>query len=153
MKSCLLLPVAVVLAAGLLASCSSQSNEDAEAAIGTWSTSEDAKIQNDLSVVAELYSRVNRGSHQQGTAVTTSFDNPLTLGRVELSCYGDGTITGTLAVTTANGSSTIQFPDFRCGDGTQPLDLPQSQLVGVLKLGLSVSDSSRESAWILTARE
>jgi hypothetical protein len=136
----------------LLAACSAPEGVDDDAAIGRWTSKQDAKVRDDPSAVSVLYARVDRQS-AKGSVIKTTFKTPITIDRLELSCYGRGTLDGSLTVSATRSSSSVDYPELQCGADPQTLQLTKGALRDVKELSFSGTNSSQASAWQLVGRD
>ncbi|MDP4332424.1 hypothetical protein Q7F20_03505 [Curtobacterium sp. A7_M15] len=109
-------------------------------------------VKNDPSAISVLYALVDRHS-PKGSVIKTTFKSPITIDHLELSCYGSGTLDGSLTVNATNSSSSVDYPDLQCGAHSQSLQLAKDALKNVKELSFSATDSSQTSAWQLIARD
>ena len=86
-------------------------------------------------------------SEESGEGVSISFDEPVTLDRVEFVCFGDGTMSGTITTDLASGGSAGESQSLACEQGTQVLAMPSAAGAEIVAMRFEAYDSSAESAW------
>lgn len=75
------------------------------------------------------------------------FDEPVTLDRVEVVCFGTGTMSGTISLELTNGDSAEASQSLQCDHGWQVLNVSPSQQADVAAMRFKAFESTTESAW------
>jgi hypothetical protein len=145
MRHARLTAVPIVLGLSLLVGCSSV--DASNPAVPEWMAEQESMPLPD-GAVAGLSAMVSADeSEEAGEGVSISFDEPVTLDRIEFDRFGDAAMTGTITLDLASGGSTSASQSLACDEGTQVLALPSPQGTEVVAVRFEAYDSSAESAW------
>ncbi|GAA4189967.1 hypothetical protein GCM10022219_06550 [Microbacterium oryzae] len=140
-----LMAVPVVLGLSLLVGCASV--DAADPAVPEW-MAEQASMPLPDGAGAGFSAMVSVDeSKESGEGDSVSFNEPVTLDRVEFDCFGDATMTGMITLDLASGGSTSASQSLACDQGTQVLALPSPRGTEVVAVRFEAYDSSVESAW------
>jgi hypothetical protein len=119
-------------------------------AVNRWVTAHDA-AEHEPDVLGVLSGRVDAGPGGEDVSgdVRITFSRPAQLSVVEFSCFGDGTIAGTVVTTAGSRSFSTGFDAVTCSDGPQRVPLGTSAREDIDEVAFAAGDSSRDGAWQL----
>ncbi|MBD8609097.1 hypothetical protein IFT77_01170 [Frigoribacterium sp. CFBP 13729] len=144
----------VTLCAVSLAGCSEDDPGEQARDIALWLDQAPSSVQDDGDVLAVLASLVERGEEADGDEISATFEEPVTIRRVELECFGDGSVEGLFGLTSATGAGAVETTSARasCAEGVVELDIPESSREGVTKVSFSSVASTEKGAWRVIVR-
>ncbi|GAA4190010.1 hypothetical protein GCM10022219_06680 [Microbacterium oryzae] len=99
--------------------------------------------------MASLSSLISTATNPEESSGGASmlFDEPVTLDRVEVVCFGTGTMSGTISLELTNGDNDEASQSFQCDQGRQILNVSPSRRADVAAMRFEASESTTESAW------
>ncbi len=144
----------MTLCAVSLAGCSEDDPGEQAGDIALWLDQAPSSVQDDGDVLAVLASLVERGEEADGDEISATFEEPVTIRRVELECFGDGSVEGLFGLTSAAGAGAVDTTSARasCAEGVVELDIPESSREGVTKVSFSSVASTDKGAWRVIVR-
>ncbi|KQQ25577.1 hypothetical protein [Frondihabitans sp. Leaf304] len=136
----------------VLAGCSSEPVVD-QAAMDKWSTKQDAAARGD-GVLGALSAPISTRNPKPGVdkGITITFAKATDIEGFDFSCFGGGTMSGTLTTSAGSLGTTNTVESLSCSKGAQPLHLSRAGRTGVDKVGFSAFDASQDSAWQVIIR-
>jgi hypothetical protein len=142
----------VTLCAVSLVGCSEDHPGEQAGDIALWLDQAPSAVQDDGDQLAVLASLVERGEEADGDEISAAFKEPVTIRRVELECFGDGSVEGLFGLTSAAGAVDTTSARASCAEGVLELDIPESSREGVTKVSFSSVASTEKGAWRLIVR-
>ena len=142
----------VSLCAVSLVGCSEEDPGDQASDIALWLDQAPSAVQDDGDALAVLASLVERGQEADGDQISAAFKEPVTIRRVELECFGDGSVEGLFSLTSAAGAVDTTSARASCAEGVLELDIPESFREGVTKVSFSSVESTEKGAWRVIVR-
>jgi hypothetical protein len=142
----------VTLCAASLVGCSEDHPGEQAGDIALWLDQAPSAVQDDGDQLAVLASLVERGEEADGDEISAAFKEPVTIRRVELECFGDGSVEGLFGLTSAAGAVDTTSARASCAEGVLELDIPESSREGVTKVSFSSVASTEKGAWRLIVR-
>jgi hypothetical protein len=142
----------VTLCAVSLVGCSEVDPGDQASDIALWLEQAPSAVQDDGDEVAVLASLVERGEEADGDEISATSEEPVTIRRVELECFGDGSVEGLFGLTSAAGAVETTSARASCAEGVLELDIPESSREGVTKVSFSSVASTENGAWRVIVR-
>lgn len=109
-------------------------------------------MQDDGDELAVLAAVVDRGEEAGGSEISATFEESVTIRRVELECFGDGSVEGLFGLTSAAGAVDTTPARASCAEGVLALDIPESSREGVTKVSFSSVASTEKGAWRVIVR-
>jgi hypothetical protein len=147
---CLL--VLALCAVSSLVGCSEDDPGAQAGDIALWLDQGPSAVQDDGEYLAVLASLVERGEGADGDEISAAFKEPVTLRRVGLECFGDGSVEGLFGLTSAAGAVDTTSARASCAEGVLELDIPESSREGVTKVSFSSVASAERGAWRVIVR-
>lgn len=138
-----------------LAGCSAEPDVDRasvdQVAMDKWSTKQEAAAQGD-GILGALAAGISSHAPKPGVddGIKITFAKPTDIGDIDFSCFGGGTMSGTLTTLAGSLGTTNTIESLSCSNGAQPLHLSRAGRTGVDKVGFSAFDASQDSAWQVT---
>jgi hypothetical protein len=119
--------------------------------VNKWSTRQDAAAQGD-GVLGALAAPISTLDPKPGVdeGITITFAKAKDIKRFDVSCFGGGTVSGTLTTLAGSLSTTNTINSLSCSKGTQPLHISKAGRTDVTKVTFSAFDASQDSAWQVT---
>jgi hypothetical protein len=148
-----LLPALAAVGALVLTGCSGPAPVD-DAALERWSAARTAAVDGDDDAMGELFARADAGQAEEdpGTQVSTTFPGPVRVDALEFSCFGDGTVVGTVEIESGGVTETSTADPMQCGEPPVRIRVSERTLRKVDRVGFGATDASRDTAWFLTVR-
>jgi hypothetical protein len=143
----LLCLLVVTLCAVSLVGCSEDDPGDQAGDIALWLDQAPSAVQDDGDELAVLAALVEQGEEAGGDEISATFKEPVTIKRVELECFGDGSVEGLFGLTSAAGAVDTTSARASCAEGVLELDIPESSREGVTKVSFSSVASTEKGAW------
>ena len=140
------------LCAVSLVGCSEADPGEQTGDIALWLDQAPSSVQDDGDVLAVLASLVERGEEADGDEISATFEEPVSIRRVELECFGDGSVEGLLGLTSAAGAVDTTSARASCAEGVLELDIPESSREGVTRVSFSSVASTEKGAWRVIIR-
>ena len=144
--------VVVTLCAVSLVGCSEDDPGEQAGDIALWLDQAPSAVQDDGDELAVLASLVEQGEEAGGDEISATFKEPVTIKRVELECFGDGSVEGLFGLTSAAGAVDTTSARASCAEGVLELDIPESSREGVTKVSFSSVASTEKGAWRVIVR-
>ncbi|PZE62905.1 hypothetical protein DEJ33_00165 [Curtobacterium sp. MCPF17_047] len=144
--------IAPLVAVLVLGGCTQEPFDPA--AVGRWSASSKAAVQGDDDVLVVLSAEISAGQteeHAHGSVAST-FAGPVEIDALELSCFGDGTMSTEVELESHGSTVTYGAEPMQCGGRPQRLRVPAKWRHDVDRVGFGGGDSTADSAWQLTVR-
>jgi len=142
----------VSLCAVSLVGCSEVDPGDQAGDIALWLDEAPSAVEDDGGELAVLEAQVERGEEADGDEISAAFKEPVTIRRVELECFGDGSVEGLLGLTSAAGTFGTTSARASCATGVLELDIPEPFREGVTKVSFSSVASTEMGAWRVIVR-
>jgi len=142
----------VTLCTVSLAGCSEDDPGEQARDIALWLGQAPSAAPDDGDQLAVLAAVVERGEEAGGNEVSAAFEEPVTIRRVELECFGDGSIEGLFGLTSTAGTVDTTPARASCAEGVLELDIPESSRKGVTNVSFSSVASTEKGAWRVIVR-
>jgi hypothetical protein len=142
----------VTLCAVSLVGCSEVDPGEQAGDIALWLDQAPSAAQDDGDELVVLAAVADRGEEASGSAISATFEEPVTIRRVELECFGDGSVEGLFGLTSAAGAVDTTSARASCAEGVLELDIPESSREGVTKVSFSSVASTEKGAWRVIVR-
>ena len=142
----------VTLCAVSLVGCSEVDPGEQAGDIALWLDQAPSAAQDDGDELVVLAAVADRGEEASGSAISATFEEPVTIRRVELECFGDGSVEGLFGLTSAAGAVDTTPARASCTEGVLELDIPESSREGVTKVSFSSVASTEKGAWRVIVR-
>ncbi|ROS61221.1 hypothetical protein EDF38_0307 [Frigoribacterium sp. PhB160] len=142
----------MTLCAVSLVGCSEVDPGEQAGDIALWLDQAPSAVRDDGDELAVLAAVADRGEEAGGSEISVTFEEPVTIRRVELECFGDGSVEGLLGLTSAAGAVDTTSARASCTEGVLELDIPESSREGVTKVSFSSVASTEKGAWRVIVR-
>ncbi|MBD8705005.1 hypothetical protein [Frigoribacterium sp. CFBP 13712] len=142
----------MTLCAVSLAGCSEVDPGEQAGDIALWLDQAPSAVQDDGDELVVLAAVADRGEGAGGSAISATFEEPVTIRRVELECFGDGSVEGLFGLTSATGAVDTTSARASCAEGVLELDIPESSRKGVTNVSFSSVASTENGAWRVIVR-
>ncbi|ROQ38738.1 hypothetical protein EDF46_2379 [Frondihabitans sp. PhB188] len=136
----------------LLAGCSAEPALD-QAALDKWTAQQEAVAQGGGSLGA-LSAGITTQDPEPGTdeGITITYATPTDIGGFDFSCFGSGTMSGTLTTVAGSLSTNKVYSSLSCAEGLQRLYLSRAGRTQVEKVTFNAFDANQDSAWQVVIR-
>lgn len=134
----------LLLLGGLVAGCSDPSADEAE--IDAWMDAQEQSVEEGL---GRMSGRVDPDDPPAGpdTGITMTYESPVAVGGVRLSCFGDDTLTFLVEVAERTGAGTMTTGaehEVACAEGAYTAEVGSSEIDAVRVDGF---DADHHGAW------